>query len=67
MARIKRFDGFRFVATRDDMVVYDCDDAGEFAALSARIESERLIEGKLVQVFGPDTLPEARNRGYRPR
>lgn len=67
MARIKRFDAFRFVATRDDMVVYDCDDTDDFAVLSSRVEGESLVDRKLVQVFGPDTLPEARNRGYNPR
>lgn len=67
MARLKRFDAFRFVGTRDDMVVYDCDNSEDFGTLSARVEGDRLVERKLVQVFGPDSLPEARNRGYNPR
>ena len=67
MGRIKRLDGFRFVGTRDDMTVYDCDDPADFDALSGRIESEDLIGHNLVQTFGPDTEAEARNRGYRPR
>lgn len=67
MARLKRFDAFRFVGTRDDMVVYDCDDPDDFDALSLRVEGDRLVERKLVQVFGPDSLPEARNRGYTSR
>lgn len=67
MPRLKRFDASRFVGTRDDMVVYDCDDPDDFDTLSARVENDGLVERKLVQVFGPDSLPEARNRGYNPR
>ena len=67
MPRLKRFDASRFVGTRDDMVVYDCDDPDDFETLSGRVDNDRLVERKLVQVFGPDSLPEARNRGYNPR
>lgn len=47
------------------MVVYDCDSEDEFAALEERLSTESLLELNLVQTFGPDTLPEARNRGFR--
>ncbi|NNF64771.1 MAG: hypothetical protein HKN07_10995 [Acidimicrobiia bacterium] len=67
MPRLKRFEDFRYVGTRDDMVVYDCDDPEEFGVLSSRVDGERLVDRKLVQVFGPDSLPEARNRGYSKR
>lgn len=48
------------------MRVYDCDDAGQFAELEQRAVDEDLIDRKLVQSFGPDTLEEARNRGFKP-
>lgn len=67
MTRLRRFEQSRFVGTRDDMVVYDCDHADDFAALEARVEKQDLGGEKLLQAFGPDTLAEARNRGFRPR
>jgi hypothetical protein len=67
MARLRRFEDNRFVGTRDDMTVYDCDDDEQFAALEARITEEDLVGRNLVQAFGPDTLAEARNRGFRLR
>ena len=48
------------------MRVYDCDHPEQFAALQERMEAEDLMGRKLVQTFGPDTLAEARNRGFRP-
>ncbi len=48
------------------MIVYDCDDGGDFAALEARTEKQDLMGEKMLQAFGPDTLAEARNRGFRP-
>ena len=48
------------------MTVYDCDDPAQFAQLEHRIESDDLMGRKLVQTYGPDTLAEARNRGFRP-
>lgn len=48
------------------MVVYDCDDPGEFAELSEREDGESLGDRLLLQSFAPDTLDEARNRGFRP-
>jgi hypothetical protein len=67
MPRLRRFPNHRFVGTRDDMVVYDCDDDGDFAALSHRVDEEGLIRRRMVSSFGPDTLAEARNRGFSPR
>ena len=66
MGRLRRFEEHRFVGTRDDMVVYDCDDEDEFAALESRLETTPLVERNLMQTFGPDELSEARNRGFRP-
>ena len=49
------------------MRVHDCDDAEEFAALEERVKAEDLLGRKQLATFGPDTLAEARNRGFRHR
>jgi hypothetical protein len=67
MSRLRRFENNRFIGTRDDMRVYDCDDADDFAVLDRRAEDDDLMSKKLLQSFGPDTVAEARNRGFRPR
>lgn len=64
MARIRRFESNRFVGTRDAMIVYDSDDPDQFAMLEARMEVGDLVDEKRLQAFGPDTLAEARNRGF---
>lgn len=66
MSRLSRFEDYRFVGTRDTMRVYDCDDDGQFEDLVERVESEQLVERLLVQSFAPDTVDEARNRGFKP-
>jgi hypothetical protein len=64
MGRLRRFEGHRFVGTRDDMVVHDCDVDDQSTALTERTESEDLLKRNLLQTFSPDTLAEARNRGF---
>ncbi len=66
MGRLLRFGENRFVGVRDEMTVYDCDDESQFAALEARVEAERLTEKNMLSAIAPDTLAEARNRGFRP-
>ena len=66
MGRLRRFEEHRFIGTRDDMAVYDCDDEAQFAAVSARVDSENLTSRNLISAIAPDTLEEARNRGFRP-
>ena len=48
------------------MTVYDTDDSDQSDVLSKRIEDSDLITRKQIQTFGPDTLVEARNRGFKP-
>jgi len=64
MARLRRFENHRYIGTRDDMVVYDCDDDAQFDVLSGRVEDEALMDHNLLQAFSPDEVPEARNRGF---
>lgn len=66
MNRLPRFEDYRFVGVRDRMVVYDCDDPDQFAELERRYTEEDLLDKNLLQAFAPDTLEEARNRGFRP-
>lgn len=49
------------------MIVHDCDNTDDFAALEARVEKQDLLGEKLLQAFGPDSLAEAQNRGFHPR
>ena len=44
---------------RCDQHVYDLDDITDESVIEALMQSEQYL------VFGPDTLAEARNRGYR--
>ena len=64
-SRLSRFEKSRFVGARDTMVVYDCDDRDQLSTLEARLEDDDLLGRNLIQSFGPDTLAEARNRGFR--
>jgi len=66
MGRLRRFPDSRFLGVRGDWLVYDCDDEEQFAVLRARAEDEQLVERNLIAAVAPDTLPEARNRGFRP-
>jgi hypothetical protein len=66
MVRHRRFETHRYVGTRDDMLVYDTDDETQADTLSQRIDDDDLIERNLLQTFGPDTVAEARNRGFAP-
>jgi hypothetical protein len=55
-----RFEHHRFVGDKRNQVVYDVDDADlDQAVIDDLMASEQFT------CFGPDTLAEARNRGYR--
>ena len=66
MSRLDRFADHQFVGTRDDMVVYDCENEQDLAGLEQRVDDDGLLRRNLLQSFAPDTLAEARNRGFRP-
>lgn len=66
MARLDRFEDFRFIGLRDSMTVFDCDDADQFKALERLVKAGNLVGRGLVQTFGPDTEAEAANRGFKP-
>ena len=61
MERPTRVHGFRWLGDKRTQYVYDLDDISDEDVIHEIIESEQYL------VFGPDTLAEARNRGYRQR
>lgn len=65
MGRLRRFEEYRYVGTRDTMVFYDCDDSAQFEELEGRIDANDLLMKNLLSAFGPDSPAEARNRGFR--
>lgn len=65
MARLSRFEDHRFIGTRDDMVLYDCDNDEMLTLLRARVADEDLLRRNGLQAFAPDTEAEANNRGFR--
>jgi hypothetical protein len=56
--RLLRFEHNRFVGDKRTQVVHDID------ACDAPAVIEELLAAEAFLCFGPDTLPEARNRGY---
>tara|TARA_B100000700_G_C14921991_1_gene797504 strand:- start:914 stop:1105 length:192 start_codon:yes stop_codon:yes gene_type:complete len=61
MKRPTRVEHFRWLGDKRNQRVYDLDDVGDENIIDELIQSEEYL------VFGPDTLAEARNRGYRQR
>jgi hypothetical protein len=61
MDRPTRFEHHRFLGDKRNRVVYDLDRDD----LDPEIIDE-LMQAETYLAFGPDTLAEARNRGYRP-
>lgn len=59
MDRPKAYAEHRFIGDKRTQLVYDLD------AEYAQEVIDELVESEQVGTFGPDTLPEARNRGYR--
>jgi hypothetical protein len=66
VSRLRRFEDYRYIGTRDTMRVYDCDEAGQFESLESRVTTEAMLQANQLQSFAPDTLEEARNRGFKP-
>lgn len=60
MERPTRFEEHRYLGDKRTQVVHDLDEAVE----ACRIDE--LMEAEAFAAFGPDSLPEARNRGYHP-
>jgi hypothetical protein len=63
MSRPSRFESFRYLGDKRSQTVYDLD-LTESAGLGAVIDE--LMQSEAFAAFAPDTLAEARNRGYHP-
>jgi hypothetical protein len=59
MQRPVRFEHHRYVGDKRSQVVYDLDAWDDADVIDELLRAETFI------CFGPDTLAEARNRGYR--
>ena len=60
MERPTKFEHSRWVGDKRNQVVYDVDNIDDPAIIDELMEAETFLS------FGPDTLAEARNRGYKP-
>ncbi len=60
MARPTRFEHNRYVGDKRNRLVHDLDAATDDCRIDDLMASAQFL------AFGPDTLAEARNRGYRP-
>jgi hypothetical protein len=63
VSRPSRFESFRYLGDKRTQIVYDLDlvdDAGLQPVIDEVMASEAFA------AFAPDTLAEARNRGYKP-
>jgi hypothetical protein len=63
VTRPARFESFRYLGDKRTQIVYDLD-LTQDAGLGDQIEE--LMGSEQFAAFAPDTLAEARNRGYRP-
>ena len=59
MKRPGKFEHHRYVGDKRTQIVHDVDETTNESAIEELMESEQFIG------FSPDTLAEARNRGYR--
>ena len=66
MKRLDRFENSRFVGYKKNMKVYDCDNDEQFSKLTAMMDNLDYIELNLIQSFSPDSIDEAKNRGFKP-
>jgi hypothetical protein len=58
--RPTRFEHFRYLGDKRTQIVYDLDDPS-----TPKDVIDELVESGQGATFGPDTMPEARNRNYR--
>ncbi len=60
MERLGRFENYQFLGDKRSQVVHDIDHVPE----DHEGAITELVEAEAFTCFGPDTLPEAHNRGY---
>jgi len=62
MERHGRFEHFRYIGDKRTQIVYDVDETTDEALIE---KINEVADSPFALGFGPDTLAEARNRGYR--
>ncbi len=65
MDRPSAFAHHRFIGDKRTQQVYDLDEVGDQEAMAVVLDE--LMASERFLCFGPDSLAEARNRGYRLR
>ena len=64
MPRPAKFEHNRFLGDKRTLRVYDLDRYGLDDRVTAAVDD--VLQAETFLAFGPDTLAEARNRGYHP-
>jgi hypothetical protein len=64
MPKPSRFEQFRYLGDKRSLIVYDMDLIDSEPRVAKAVAS--IVASEKFLAFGPDTLAEARNRGYRP-
>ena len=59
VSRPTRFEHFRWLGDKRNLRVHDLDNTIDDCAL------DELLKAETFATFGPDELPEAKNRGYK--
>lgn len=60
MSRPVRFEHYQYVGDKRSLVVHDLDNSADACAIDELMESEQFLG------IAPQTIAEAKNRGYRP-
>ncbi len=60
MSRPTRFEHYRHLGDKRSQIVHDLDNTSDECGLDDLLASEQFL------AISPDTVPEARNRGFRP-
>jgi hypothetical protein len=63
MSRPTAIEHFRYVGDKRNQIVYDQDRASAEESVAAAVAD--IVAAESFACFAPDTLAEARNRGYR--
>jgi hypothetical protein len=64
MARPVQFEHYRYLGDKRTQIFYDLELYGADPAVTAAVD--RVLASETFLAISPQTIPEARNRGYRP-
>lgn len=60
MSRPVRFEHYRYVGDKRSQIVHDLDNSTDACAIDELMQSEQFL------AIAPESIAEARNRGYKP-